>query len=207
MAKKLTIKKPDKKLNDFGVFDIETIIIDGTHVPYCASYLDNKISFTYYISDNENLTIEQRKFLLLDQFFDKVIEVALGRYVFAHNFSKFDGFYLLEYFMRKVNEQKIKRNDFVVIMSTEGNSKIYSIEYKQKRKSVNFRDWYLLISESLQSLASLLNDPNLKKTIFPYEFLRENPSNLFYKGIKPDLKYFLSQEEIKINDKVYQIPL
>src|SRR3546814_804196 len=102
MAKKLTTKKTDKKLNDFGVFDIETFIFDGTHIPYCASYLDNKNSFTYYISKDDSLSIEARKDILLQEFFDKVIEVASGRYVFAHNFSRFDGFYLLEYFMKKV---------------------------------------------------------------------------------------------------------
>lgn len=212
MIKKLTTKKLDKKLSDFGVFDIETFIYKGKHVPYCASYKDSKTSFTFYLINDETISIEIRKDILLEQFFDKVIEAAKGKYVFAHNFSKFDGFYVLPYFMKKINEKKISSKDCNVLINTQGESKIYYIDYKIKRKTVKFRDWFLLVGGSLKSLASLLklnnNDNNFTKTIFPYTFLNENPSNLFYKGTKPDFDYFYAQEEVIINNNIVtKIPL
>src|SRR3546814_1521198 len=109
--------------------------------------------------------------------------------------------------MKKVNEKKLNSNDYTTIMSTEGTNKIYSIEYKQKRKITKFRDWYLLISEPLKTLALLLKDDNLKKTIFPYNFLREKPNNLFYKGNKPNFNYFLNQEKVIINERPFNVPL
>lgn len=209
-TKKLTTKKLDKKLSDFGVFDIETFIYEGKHIPYCASYLDNENSFTYYLSNDNSLSIDTRKDMLIEQFFDKVIEVAKGKYVFAHNFSKFDGFYVLPYFMQKTHDGKIDPKNYKVLISTQGENKIYSIDYKIKRKTIKFRDWFLLVNESLKNLALLfkLEDKNFQKTIFPYAFLKETPSNLFYKGDKPSFDYFYSKQEVIINKNItIQVPL
>ena len=209
MLKKLKTKKLDKKLNEFGVFDFETFIYKGKHIPYCGSYTDNTRSFTYYISKNKEIPIDVRKELFLNQFFDEIINVAAGKYVFAHNFSKFDGFYLVPYFMKKVNDKKIEAKDYNVMISTQGESKIYGIDFKNKKKTIKFRDWYLLVNESLKNLAILLNleNPDFKKTIFPYNFLKENPENLFYKGKKPEFNNFFIEEEVLINNIVKKVPI
>nr|YP_009493135.1 DNA-directed DNA polymerase [Ganoderma leucocontextum]AWJ63930.1 DNA-directed DNA polymerase [Ganoderma leucocontextum] len=99
-----------------------------------------------------------------------------GHVVYLHNFSRFDGIFLLRVISDLSDKvEPIKRKGDLI------NVHLFFSEY-----SIHFRDSNLLLHSSLGSLAEAFHVD--EKGIFPYKFINEVP--LDYEGPVPDKTYF-----------------
>jgi hypothetical protein len=187
--------KPTKKeafsKNNFITLDIETQVINNEHIPYCICYYDGIKTYSFYLSDFDNV----------QTMFNEVILSLLkpkysGYIIYAHNLSNFDGIFLLgalvNFLDSPINPIKInpiiRDNNFINIKINHGPKFKYNIA---------FRDSYLLLPLSLKKLAIQFNVDHLK-TVFPHNFLNNkiNPGlNLNYIGMIPDLNYFSNKND------------
>jgi len=84
--------------------DLETKNISGTLVPYCVSIFDGKKAYSFYITDyngSSDLTMKTALSFLLKRKFNK-------HRVFLHNFSYFDGIFLIRVISEIVDTKNIK---------------------------------------------------------------------------------------------------
>ena len=95
--------------------------------------------------------------------------------IYLHNFSKFDGTFLL----KKLSNIKNSVVDPVV-----HDGKIISVQFHYNNYIVNFRDSYLLLPSSLKDLCLSFNN-KIIKDLFPVLF-----NDIDYIGEVPDIKYF-----------------
>ena len=111
------------------------------------------------------------------------------KYIYAHNFSGFDGIFLLRHLLN-YDGGEIKP------LIKEG--KIYNIKlsFYNKVGNTNYviyiRDSLLILPQSLYKLG-LYFKVNTLKTVFPIHSL--NDLSLNYKGSIPDKKYFKNESE------------
>lgn len=151
--------------------DLETKEVDGKLVPYALSIYDGKNSKFFYRSDYKDSYD-----LLRNSLISLMLRKDHGHVVYLHNFSRFDGIFLL----RVINDlsdkvEPIKRKGDLI------NVQLFFSEY-----SIHFRDSNLLLFSSLGSLAKAFKVG--EKGIFPYKFANEVP--LDYEGEVPDKSYF-----------------
>jgi len=146
-------------------------------IPYCVSIFNGTITKTFYLADfNEPDTMlkEAIYFLMRKKYHQHK--------VYVHNFSYFDGVFLLGILSSLSNNIKpIIRDGRIIDLSFEFG------EGKTKYK-LYFRDSYLLLPASLRSLAKNFKVTN--KGLFPYRFVNNENIPLDYWGPIPDLKYF-----------------
>lgn len=108
---------------------------------------------------------------------DAMNDICVKKYrnyrIYLHNFSKFDGFFLLKY---------LSNIGFCDPIIHKG--KIISVQFTYKNYTVYFKDSYLLLPASLHSLSKSFNVKS-PKGIFPYLV------SMNYKStIVPEIKYF-----------------
>lgn len=130
--------------------------------------------------------------------------------IYAHNFSKFDGVFILKYLIKLTNsldlsifdtaltdkeEQKLKKDGKVaqtemIFKIIKRDSDFINIELKANKRlfTINIRDSLLLLPSSLKKLCKAFNAENEQKSIFPYSF--SNIAPLDYNGAVPEYKYF-----------------
>jgi hypothetical protein len=155
--------------------DLETRLIDGIMIPYCVSIFDGKVVKSFYLSDYKNS--------------DKMLTVAITylmkrkyhKYkVFLHNFSHFDGIFLLRILSSlSDNIKPIIRDGRIIDLKFTFSSNNYVL---------NFRDSFLLLPSSLDKLTKNFNVSN--KTIFPYLFVNDKNIELNYIGKVPSFDKF-----------------
>lgn len=177
------IKKIGKKpiyINRFLTMDLETITIDNTITPYCVCiYHKEEIygevieeKYSFYLNDYNNyedMLIDSIKCLMKRKYH--------GYKIYLHNFSKFDGIFLLK-ILPKLTE------DITPIIK-DGN--IINIRFKFAGKYIlYFRDSYLMLPSSLNKLCKCFNVED--KGLFPYSYSNIVPLN--YNGEIPDINYF-----------------
>lgn len=99
-AKPFRITKPHKKIIDsskFMTIDIETVLIDGFHVPYLiCGYSHGKSIHTF----NNDVLSHKATEIMFNDFISQLITFKDVNYVYAHNFSGFDGIFLFRHLMR-----------------------------------------------------------------------------------------------------------
>jgi hypothetical protein len=171
---------------NFITMDLETRTIDGIMIPYCISIFDGKTCTSFYLSDyssSQEMLEQSVKFLMKKEF---------NRYrIFLHNFSNFDGIFLIRILSGLATKLKpIIRETKVIDL------KFYFGE--TGKNILYFRDSFLLLPSSLDDLAKAFNVGS--KGIFPYKFVNNEdiPADaLNYKGQIPDFKYFdgISRDE------------
>nr|WVH37941.1 DNA polymerase [Dichomitus squalens] len=173
MPKAFLIKK-------FLVMDLETYNLNGKLIPYAVSIYNGHKYHFFYLTDYENSTqmlIAAIKTLMLRRYH--------GYKVYLHNFSNFDGIFLINILNELSENISIKRHNdkFIEIkfLFNAGKYKLY------------FRDSLLMLPVSLRKLALQFNVGG--KGIFPYDFVNSN--NLDYTGPVPDIKYFSDISEIE----------
>jgi hypothetical protein len=108
--------------------------------------------------------------------------------IYLHNFSKFDGIFLLKHLASFLSEGAIV--DPII-----HDGKLIQISFYFNECLIYFRDSYLLLPSSLNSLCKSFNlSIELSKTIFPILF-----NNIDYEGSVPDFNYFkgLSYKEFE----------
>lgn len=170
-------------ITDFITFDIETYKLNNKLIPYliCAyngtgyitSFNDNVYKlFNNFIKDlltfikNDNKTIT----------------------VYAHNFSSFDGVFLLNHLLPFGNVEPLLHNGKIISIKLtiliEGDSESYNELSKYNGKTIIFKDSFLLLPISLRKLALTYKCTQIKG-IFPYKLY-----DIFYSGTFPKFEYF-----------------
>lgn len=163
--------------NNFVTLDLETQVINNKIIPYCLSTFDGKKKSSFYLSDYNNKD-EMLKSGIKSIFKRK----NNGSSVFVHNFSNFDVILLLNTLSTLSFDNKISliinNNNFISL----------KLDFTEKYK-INFKDSYLLLPSSLKKLSKYFNT-DIKKYIFPYNFLKNRNVSLNYVGEVPSIKYF-----------------
>jgi hypothetical protein len=107
--------------------------------------------------------------------------------IYFHNFSYFDGVFMLRVLSKISNKISIKQRD----------GRIISISFKylvgKNYYTLFFHDSLLILPQSLDKLAKSFEVEN--KARFPILFLNNTSINLDYKGLVPELKYFVKTSE------------
>lgn len=182
--------------------DLETRIDkDQNFIPYCISMYDGREFKSHYLSDftnsKEMLTVainnlKQRKYD--------------GYRVYFHNFSYFDGIFLLNIIIENfINVKPMIRDHKLIdiqakwlVHTSKSNvgkkpgliDTTISPNKKVKYFSLHFRDSNLLLPSKLSKLAKNFKVEN--KGMFPYHFANKLDIGLDYEGPVPDLKYFVN---------------
>jgi hypothetical protein len=96
--------------------------------------------------------------------------------VYLHNFSGFDGIFLLKILV-----------ELGLVKPLINDRKIISINFKYNNYDITLKDSLYLLITSLIKLGKSFGI-DTQKSIFPHNFVNEN--NLDYIGEVPDIKYF-----------------
>ena len=186
--KEFTFKKPfipkiGRKVNhnllkDFKVItmDLETYTHDGKVYPYASSIYDGQTYKFFYKSDFKNSEdlLRESIIYLMQKKYD-------GYTVYLHNFSKFDGVFLL----KVLTDLSLKIN----IIMREG--LILNITFYYGKNKLFIKDSLLMLPLSLKKLSKQFKVPD--KSLFPLKFV--NPLNLDYDGPVPSIDNFYSITE------------
>jgi hypothetical protein len=140
--------------NKIITMDLETILINNTHVPYLLSWYDGKINKSYFIKSlsNEGIALEKAiTYMISEAMTDISIRKYRGYRVYLHNFSKFDGYFLVKYL-----SQIGKCNPII------NDGKIITLNFHKFNSNYNiiFKDSFLLLPSSLRKLAFSFNVKN-----------------------------------------------
>ena len=176
--------KPSIYLSDkFVTMDLETRNINGLITPYCICIYDGQKVSSFYLTDFQDYTLMLEK---------AVKSLMLRKYngyrVYLHNFSNFDGIFLLKVLTNLSTDIKTIIND----------NKLINIKFKFTNYCLFFRDSYLLLPSSLNKLASAFKEE--QKHIFPIFFVNDPNVQLNYVGSVPSIKYFKCDSEFKMEN-------
>jgi DNA polymerase type B, organellar and viral len=143
--------------SNFITMDLETKSINGVLVPYCVSIYDGEKSYSFYITDYESSDEMLKASILF------ILRRKYNKHrVYLHNFSYFDGIFLMKIISNVVDSKNIKpvirdgriinlRVGFEPINKNLKNIKKVSSKH-QRKYYVEFRDSYLLLTTSLEKL-------------------------------------------------------
>jgi hypothetical protein len=97
-----TLNKSTYRSKNFITYDIETKTIDGLMIPYCICLYDGSNYKVFYITDynvlGPNLTIKEKSDLMLKDSITFLLKPKYSGYkVYVHNFSYFDGIFLMKF--------------------------------------------------------------------------------------------------------------
>ena len=176
----------DFERNDnIGTIDLETFKNDkGEAIPYAIGYKTAKVLDTFYLNDYKNSDD-----MILDCIDKFMVVKNHNMKLYAHNMGEFDGILILKTLIDKSDNHGYKIKVF-----SNNDGKLMSIDITKKLKNkqiikISILDSYLLLPVGLDYLCDVFNT-NVKKTIFPYDFINSNTIN--YKGLIPDYSYFKS---------------
>jgi hypothetical protein len=180
-----TKSKDNNKGTNFITMDLETKEIDGKLVPYCVSIFNGKIASSFYITDFKDSTE------MLENAVKSLMKKEYNGYkVYLHNFSFFDGIFLLKIITSLSDKVKILMREEKLI-----DVKLY---YGTKYK-ISFRDSLLLLPSKLWRLAKDFGVE--EKGLFPYKFVNKPEVDFKYIGSPPKYEDF---EQERICDCKYQ---
>jgi hypothetical protein len=184
----------------FITMDLETITYNNTLIPYLLCWYDGKIKKHYFITH----PVEIKDFIILnggnvessvlDMVQDAMKDICKRKYkgykIYLHNFSKFDGYFLIKYLAQLGKCNPVIHKGRII----NCRFKLYESNY-----SITFLDSMLILPASLKDLCLSFNIEN-PKGIFPILL-----NNLNYKGSVPDFKYFnkISLEEYREYKELY----
>ena len=186
------LPKNNKPNNKFITMDIETILVNNIHIPYLLCWYDGIKTHSYF---NTRLKTKSKDMenSILDMVNRAMTDISRKKYkdyrIYLHNFSKFDGYFLLKYLSQLgdcepvIHKGKIISNKF----------RFYNSKY-----SVTFMDSYLTLPASLKKLCKSFAS-NINKSFFPF-YLKD----INYKGKVPDFKYFSNINLDEYNQYKYQ---
>jgi hypothetical protein len=203
-AKPFKVEKLDTELDNnssFMTIDIETVLIDNKQVPYLiCGYSNNQ----YIHSFATDLTDDAIK-TMFNKFISQLLSPKFKdvKYIYAHNFSGFDGILLLEHLLNFDNfnvKPLLFNNKLISIKFSSSKNR----SMKQFTRTLVFKDSFLLLPMALRKLCKAFKVDTMK-TNFPF-----NLTDINYVGEFPsfDLWTDLTQEQynlLKANhgDKVW----
>lgn len=185
-----SLSKAKKNFVKFITLDIETRTIDNIMIPYCICYYDGVNEFSFYLTDyksSEAMISACLESILTNDKYNNHI-------VYAHNFSRFDGIFIIKILVLLARELKLK----ISIIKRDSDFINISIKGESTGFNINFRDSLLLLPTSLRKLAKSFGV--MEKSIFPYAFVNDPNLDLDYKGIVPDFKYFSDLSLVDYNN-------
>lgn len=188
-----------------GTFDLETYNDGGISKVYALGFYTKQYGInTFYIDEtfnSEDLILRCLEALISNKYD--------GFTFYVHNLGRFDIYFILKIL---VNSEKYKvnilsRGDLILSVTIKSDYTVMKKVYNKKTKtynevenkidySIKLVDSYNLLTHSLDTLCKTF-DTEVVKSIFPYEFMSRN--TLFYKGDKPDKKYY----DKKLTNKLY----
>jgi len=140
--------------------DLETVLIDNVHTPYLLSWYDGHTSKSYFINNLDPVTINYNILKMVNSAMDLICIKKYRNYrIYFHNFSKFDGYFLVKYLA------KIGTCDPII-----HKGKILSLKFAYNNYNIIFKDSYLLLPSSLRKLCKSFKVKSAKG-IFPYGLL------------------------------------
>lgn len=153
-------------------------------VPYCVSIFDGKKAYSFYITDY-NSSDEMLKASI--QF---ILKIKYNQHrVYLHNFSYFDGIFLIKIISNSIDSSYIKpiiRDGRIINLRVDFGS-------AKNKYYIEFRYSYLLLPTSLEKLGKTLASNNGKfetKLPFPYNFVNNPDIGYDYVGNIPDYIYY-----------------
>jgi hypothetical protein len=177
-----TIKKEGKPNKKIITMDLETRVLDDKLCPICVSIYDGQNKSTFWVGDfisPEAMLEESIRSILIRKY--------RGYKIYLHNFSYFDGVFLLKVLaqMSGIKITPLVRDDRIlrIVMQFDlkgGKGAVY-------RNSVTIYDSLLLLPVSLEKLAKTFNCE--AKGMFPLKFVNNPAVPLDYCGEVPGLKY------------------
>lgn len=184
--------------------DLETKNINGILTPYCVSIFDGEKSYSFYITDYKTSDEMLKASILF------ILRRKYNKHrVYLHNFSYFDGIFLMKIISSVVESENIKpviRDGRIINLKVSFEVVKNKIKTKSKNKYyVEFRDSYLLITASLEKLGKTFafNEGKLEQKLpFPYRFVNESNINYDYIGKVPDYKIYDKITESEYNQLI-----
>jgi len=164
--------------------DLETILINNTHIPYLLCWYDGALAFgkgsySYFI---KNLNLSQLEDNILDMINRAMLDINRKKYkgyrIYLHNFAKFDGYFLLKYLSQIGNTSPTIHKGRII------STKFSPRTGKDSKYEVTFLDSLLLLPSSLRKLGYSFNI-EINKSIFPFKL-----QDINYKGFVPDYNLF-----------------
>lgn len=160
--------------------DLETRAMNGVLEAICVSVFDGKECQTFFISDyanSEQMLLASLRYLLQPRF--------RGYKVYLHNFSYFDGVFLLKHIPSVCQK--------VTPIIRDG--RIISLKIKYgKNYLITIFDSMNLLPAALEALARTFQVEN--KGIFPHNFVN-NRSDINYVGEVPAFEEFIMSAHLK----------
>jgi len=156
--------------NNYITMDIESIRVDKKVKPYLINSYDGRQYLTSY-NHNE---IE-----LFREFFTKLINQVQAEsypnkiFVYAHNFSTFDGVLILKHLFQ-----------FGRVEPLIYNGKLISVTLIVNKTTIIFKDSMLMLPQSLSELCKSFNLEQ-NKGLFPFNLM-----DIYYKGSFPRFEYW-----------------
>jgi hypothetical protein len=201
-AKYFKTLKKDKYLSEnFLTMDLETKNINGILEPYCVSIFDGKKAYSFYITEYKGSSVELMKAAL-----NFLLKRKYNKHkVYVHNFSYFDGIFLIKIISGIVEAKNIKpiiRDNKIISLTLNFKSEKNK---KSKGYNIEFRDSYLLLTTSLENLGNSLaiNKGKLEKKLpFPYRFVNDSNIDYNYVGNVPEFKYYDKISESEYNQLI-----
>jgi hypothetical protein len=185
-------KTADTSIKDnFITMDLETRTINNIMHVMAASIYDGNETKSYYLSD----------FIGSDELLKEAIGYLFqrkynGYRVYIHNFSKFDGTFMLRIIASMGNceiKRILKRDSRIIDVQVN-----FNLSGKRKY-CIHFRDSLLILPSSLKKLGESF-EVEVKKSIYPYKFVNDININLNYEGKVPALECFDDIDKIDYED-------
>jgi hypothetical protein len=195
------INKDKKIINKFITLDMETMVINNEHIPYCICFsvynssIERLTTYSFYLTDYPD-----HKEMIRELIINLLRPKYSGYIIQVHNLSNFDGIFLFKSLCNlsteiDVDSQFVKNMGKINIIPVLREDKMININVKfgpNSKYNISFRDSYLLLPLSLEELAKQFNVKHLK-TSFPHNFLNDKLNkklDLNYIGKIPDVTYF-----------------
>ena len=177
------------ELNSFMTIDIETVLVDNKQTPYLICGYSDGIYIESRAVILQDLAIEA----MFKEFIGKIIELKHVKYVYAHNFSGFDGILLLKHLLNYGNDTNVEPLVFnnklmsVNLIQKINKPNVENDDAKKKKpetRTIVFKDSYLLLPMALRKLCDAFKVKTMK-TNFPF-----NLTDINYNGEFPVLNYW-----------------
>ena len=180
--KAMTVK--NFKQDMFLTGDIETIMINGRHIPIALSWFNKLSCFTAIIDFSTENLVTASKILLKNWMAELVLYAPTKSTIYFHNLGKFDSYLLMD----ELKNENLYKTKIILRGGI-----IYEIKIVYNAKDFTFRDSYLLIPLSLKEAALIFNKNYFKKEFNFAEYTIEK-----YKKDKNTLKDYIENDVITL---------
>ena len=200
----ITTLNPQREPNNkILTMDLETRNVDGFMQPVCVSVFDGKVNTDFWVSDyaSPDLMLEAcLRSILIRKYY--------GYKLYLHNFSHFDGVFLLKILanMKAIEVEVIRRDSRLIKVVVKYDRPTQSITEDGVEKTVFIKtksgalykgnltiyDSMLLLPAGLDKLTQAFNCS--RKGMFPLKFLNEAPLN--YVGQAPGKEFHFSPDPV-----------